>query len=744
MANLPNPTTPNWVDVYQIETTDRVLGGPDGIANRQAKQLVERCAFLKKKLDDMVSGALTAEYANRLKTPRTLSLTGDGAWSVSFDGRANATAAMALAATGIKAGEYQVITVDAKGRATAGRALKDTDIPELPWGKITSGKPTTLTGYGIGDAYTKTEIDSRLDGKETVAHNSATFSPTAGGWYRLATSVKGIQRNSGEFMIKWTVGGVHGSARLTAGCHFGLESGSSIQQLEYSCYGANGINEARLVFHPTYADNYAYLEVKFVGALTNVKLNTSGRDLLGWSLLAPNTAGGVPEGYKTYVHTFIAPGSIAAGRYTRVTTNQEGRVISGDNPNTLAGVGINDAYTKAETDGKLGGKADKTTSLSGYGITDAYTKAETDGKLGRKADKTNTLAGYGIGDAYTKTEVDRILNGKPNKATTLAGYGIADTYTKTETDSKLNSKPNKANTLAGYGIGDAYTKTETDSKLNGKQNKATTLAGYGITDAMPIRATAITNQDWNTLVTEGFYDVVQASGPGRPPAYDFGVLLVARGKGSAFSQLYMAHGGSEVWCRGGWEGANWHPWKRLDANDWADIRNKPAGLRAIPAGQMVVTFSETPPEGTLVCNGAAVSRTAYAALFSMIGTKYGAGNGSTTFNLPNIPDGFALLAANGSAVGSTTAGDIRSHAHGANAWTDTQGEHVHGMDLNTKGGNSNPAAAGVSSGYDWTGYNASPMRAAGGHGHNVGVTVQAAGGSHNYAAGMRLLVCITY
>lgn len=45
------------------------------------------------------------------------------------------------------------------------------------------------------------------------------------------------------------------------------------------------------------------------------------------------------------------------------------------------------------------------------------------------------------------------------------------------------------------------------------------------------------------------------------------------------------------------------------------------------------------PTGYLVCNGQAVSRTTYARLYAVIGTKYGAGNGSTTFNLPDLSDG---------------------------------------------------------------------------------------------------------
>ncbi len=46
------------------------------------------------------------------------------------------------------------------------------------------------------------------------------------------------------------------------------------------------------------------------------------------------------------------------------------------------------------------------------------------------------------------------------------------------------------------------------------------------------------------------------------------------------------------------------------------------------------------PDGWLLCNGAAVSRSTYAALFAVIGTKHGSGDGSTTFNLPNLANRF--------------------------------------------------------------------------------------------------------
>lgn len=53
-----------------------------------------------------------------------------------------------------------------------------------------------------------------------------------------------------------------------------------------------------------------------------------------------------------------------------------------------------------------------------------------------------------------------------------------------------------------------------------------------------------------------------------------------------------------------------------------------------PAGTFVFSGKNAPPVGALVCNGAAISRTVYSELFAEIGTDWGEGDGSTTFNLP--------------------------------------------------------------------------------------------------------------
>lgn len=55
-----------------------------------------------------------------------------------------------------------------------------------------------------------------------------------------------------------------------------------------------------------------------------------------------------------------------------------------------------------------------------------------------------------------------------------------------------------------------------------------------------------------------------------------------------------------------------------------------------PIGGIIAYAGSTAPSKYLICDGSAVSRTTYANLFSIIGTTYGAGDGSTTFNLPNL------------------------------------------------------------------------------------------------------------
>lgn len=86
----------------------------------------------------------------------------------------------------------------------------------------------------------------------------------------------------------------------------------------------------------------------------------------------------------------------------------------------------------------------------------------------------------------------------------------------------------------------------------------------------------------------------------------------------------------------------WGEWKEFAYKN--DISVIPVGIIMPFAGNGSI------PDGWVICNGAAVSRSTYAALFSAIGTTYGTGNDSTTFNLPNLMNRFI--------EGSNTAGTV--------------------------------------------------------------------------------------
>lgn len=80
--------------------------------------------------------------------------------------------------------------------------------------------------------------------------------------------------------------------------------------------------------------------------------------------------------------------------------------------------------------------------------------------------------------------------------------------------------------------------------------------------------------------------------------------------------------------------------------------------------------SSTPPDGYMECNGATISRTTYAWLFGKIGTTYGAGDGSTTFKLPDFRGEFVRGWDNGRGVdagrgiGSAQTDQNKAHTHG--------------------------------------------------------------------------------
>lgn len=91
----------------------------------------------------------------------------------------------------------------------------------------------------------------------------------------------------------------------------------------------------------------------------------------------------------------------------------------------------------------------------------------------------------------------------------------------------------------------------------------------------------------------------------------------------------------------------------------------------LPTGAILCTGNNSEPMGYIKCNGAAISRSTYAGLFSFVGTTYGSGDGSTTFNVPDARGVFlrGLDESRGldasRALGTYQDDDVASHSHSA-------------------------------------------------------------------------------
>lgn len=89
----------------------------------------------------------------------------------------------------------------------------------------------------------------------------------------------------------------------------------------------------------------------------------------------------------------------------------------------------------------------------------------------------------------------------------------------------------------------------------------------------------------------------------------------------------------------------------------------------VPSGTVIPYGSSSAPFGYIKCNGAAISRTAYADLFSAIGTTFGSGDGSGTFNLPDLRGEFIRGWDDGRGVdsgrsfGSSQSHQFQDHTH---------------------------------------------------------------------------------
>lgn len=507
-----------------LDTQELYVGDKDG-----NKQLIKGAA------------AGVVESAEKLSTARNITMSGDATGSAAFDGSKDITIAMTLANSGVTAGTYNNVTVNAKGLITSASNVtyKIEDITGLKdaldskvdnstfnteWSSLETiasradhtantamgeiektnaevvKKANSADVYTKEETYTKDEVDtaiknaevdaytkSEMDGKLAAKANVADLGDLAAKdeiaeadlASALATKINGKAEASAVSTLSGTVG-EHTTA--IGNINKTLEDKADADSV-YTKNEADGLLNTKANAAEVYTKTAA-------DGLLNAKANAS-------------------EVYKkseTYSQTEVnnllnakADATEVSGALDLKATKTE---VSTLNTNLTAAINT---------------KATAATTASGYGITDVYTKAEVDGKIagtfkfvGEVAsfDKLPT-SGVKAGDVYQVGEKEYAYDGDSwvelgfnidlssyaksadvaatyaTKQSVTEGLGLkansADVYTKTEIDSTVSTLNTNINKKANSA--DVYTTTQMDTKLSGKADKATTLSGYGITDA---------------------------------------------------------------------------------------------------------------------------------------------------------------------------------------------------------------------------------------------------------------------
>ena len=285
-----------------------------------------------------------------------------------------------------------------------------------------------------------------------------------------------------------------------------------------------------------------------------------------------------------------------SGNYTNGPLGVEAKTYTGIiNVSTrMFAAGVSKVLTMRMSDGSVWQNVRNASVWLGWQRIDAIasaTAAALAQGLAEKADKTTqVIAGNGLSGGGTLAGNRTITLGTPGKITATSTNSVSAASHTHEIDNASATVPGVLKVLNVLNSTDALSAL---SAAQGrvldvqKADKATTLAGYGIADGVTQAAmsAAISN-----LVN------------GAPGALDtLRELATALGNDANFANNIAA---------------------KID--------------QAAPAGTVAYIAGSAAPAGWLKANGAEVSRTTYAPLFAAIGTRYGAGNGTSTFNLPDL------------------------------------------------------------------------------------------------------------
>ncbi|WP_396197388.1 beta strand repeat-containing protein [Flavobacterium sp.] len=373
----------------------------------------------------------TTGSAATLTTARTISATGDATWSVTFNGGANVSAALTLATiadSGVGSA-FVKITRNTKGLITGTQAVSQADIVSVlganaitnamlsdsgvaagtyrsvtvnAKGIVTAASnPTTVSGYGITDFFAQIvsgfaaganltvlntdslevaleklqgQINARISGNQTItlsgiitgsgttaittsiADSALSIAKTSGLQTALdskqatlsgtglvlstAGTITYVTNNSANWNTAFTErnrwdGGATGLVAATGRASLGLVIGTDVQAYDADLQAIGALTGTSGVLRKTAANTWSLDTNSYLTANQTISItgDATGSGTTSIALTLANVA--------------------TAGTYRSVTINNKGLVTSGTNPTTLAGYAITDAYTKTESDGRF-------------------------------------------------------------------------------------------------------------------------------------------------------------------------------------------------------------------------------------------------------------------------------------------------------------------------------------------------------------------------------------------------------
>ena len=247
-------------------------------------------------------------------------------------------------------------------------------------------------------------------------------------------------------------------------------------------------------------------------------------------------------------------------------------------------------------------------------------------------------------DNQIKSGIANLQSTKADKATTLAGYGITDAYTKTEVDAKVSSVYRFRGSVATYAnlpttgqvVGDVWNVEDTGANYAWSGTEWDKLSET--VDLTPYLTKAEASSTYATITTvNGKQDALTATQ----------LAAVNSGITAEHVTSYDAYAGEISAAQTEADKANTAVALKVNINQGTENAGKvmavgadgdlvPTPASGLPIGATVQYCGDNVPDNFMWCDGSAISRTTYASLFAVIGTKHGEGDGSTTYNLPNF------------------------------------------------------------------------------------------------------------